>query len=164
MGKNKPALFMNTDCRYLIAKILLLIFYAVSFSASLVALISAAVDFKHYPCDNGFLSLKIWQIIYGSIRIPIFVILVLSYECFRMEKNAATSTPTIPRILFVTFIFAIFFDVIWSIIGSVNLFAFSPSCQSDEFKLWIISLYCLVVEYVSIIAFCCHFFWYLTHT
>jgi hypothetical protein len=155
---------MNTNCRYLTAKILLFILYAVSFSASLVALISGAFSLNVFHCERGFLPLAIWQIIYGAIRIPIFITLILSYECLKIEKNTVTARTTIPRILFVTFIFAILFDIFWSIIGSINLFAFASTCYADGFRLWVVTVYCLAVEYVSILAFTCHFFWHLTHT
>lgn len=144
---------MNTDWRYLTLKIIICILYAVSFSASLVGLISSTIDYStNYACDNGFLSLKIWQIVYGCVRIPILITLVLSYECIKISKS---DTPILMVILISLYV-GLLFDVVWSIIGSINLFEFSFACRYSAFRLWVITLYCLSVEYVSILVYIGH--------
>lgn len=145
---------MITDRRYLIAKVILLIFYAVSFSASLVGIISSAMDTNNYVCDSNLLSLKIWQIVYGSVRIPLLIALLLSYECLKINK-----TISLNYLIVATLICGILFDSVWSIFGSVDLFAFSYTCRNEAFRLWVTSLYCLVVEYTSIVAQTIHLIW-----
>ena len=145
---------MNTEWRYLIAKIILMIFYAISFSASLIAIISAAVDSSSYSCDDKFLSLNTWKLVYGCVRMPILIVLVLAFEWRKINKNDSK----LLIIILISLIVGLSFDVVWSTIGSVAIFAFS-TCQIDAFKLWVISIFCLSVEYISIICYCGHLIW-----
>lgn len=148
---------MNTDCRYLTAKIILMILYAISFSASLLGIISSAVNSISYTCDNNFLSLSIWKIVYGSVRMSILIILVLSYEFLKINRNDRK----LYMIILISIIIGLGFDVVWSIIGSISLF--TSTCRTDAFRLWVISLYCLSVEYASILCYSGHLIWIKLH-
>ncbi len=89
------------------------------------------------PLDTWLLVFGITALVSMAIAIPLIIFL---------EKAAAVFLVYI--LLFGMFNFA------WMIVGSVALFRDCPSCQSQAYPLWAMSLAVLIMMYINVVINC----------
>ena len=146
----------STKCLVYFGFVFHILFHILSLITSIIAFALAAADYS--KCDPGtIIHLSVWLIIYGAVRSPTIILLFVLCVCVRDSKRKNISKQLRIGILFCILIILIVFDIVWAVVGSVELFTYGSSCfiASNQVILNNI-LYPLIIEYMSIVVVSIH--------
>lgn len=109
-----------------------------------------AEDNKYATCDKSFMDLSVWLNVNGALNIVFsIIILLLLILTFRAILAGVIG-------LVVLYYIHLFFTVAWNIVGAIILFRDSMSCLDQTPALWIMTLICLIFQWISIVTYICN--------
>jgi hypothetical protein len=112
-------------------------------------------------CNEPMMTLSTWLYVNAAVTlafctVTLVTILIVCAVLFTLEDTALVATiGTASLAFFVLMVVFSCFVLAWNIVGAVVLFRDNEGCLKSNIPLWAMTLACLIIQWLSLLANCC---------